>query len=191
MERHGQIIDVAVSIIAELGLKGFTIRNLSQRIGVTEGAIYRHFKSKEDIFKGILEEFELLSEYRNRQTEPISDPVEELHLFLADRYKRFVEKPELARILFMENVFQSTPELAERSHKMMKKHFTIVQKLIQKGQADGILVKHISDQTLFRLVIGPMRLLVTQWMLSGLAFNLAAAGEKQWRETAILIKVEE
>jgi TetR/AcrR family fatty acid metabolism transcriptional regulator len=188
MERHRQIIDVAVSIIAELGLKSFTIRNLSQRIGVTEGAIYRHFKSKEDIFKGILEEFELLSEYRIKQTGAVSDPVEELHLFLADRYKRFVEKPELARILFMENVFQSTPELAERSHRMMKKHFTIVQTLIQEGKANGTLVNHISDQTLFRLIIGPMRLLVTQWILSGQSFNLAGAGEKQWRETAILIK---
>ena len=52
-ERQVLIIDEAIKIIHELGYQAFSIRELSNRVGISEPAIYRHFLNKEDIVLGI------------------------------------------------------------------------------------------------------------------------------------------
>jgi AcrR family transcriptional regulator len=61
-ERQVQIIEVAMKLIADKGIQGFTIKNLSKEIGVSKPAIYRHFKSKTDILINILNSFKEMSE---------------------------------------------------------------------------------------------------------------------------------
>lgn len=59
--RHEQVIDVAVELLDEVGLDGFTTRALTDRLGVQRGALYWHVKSKN----------ELLTEVARRITEPV------------------------------------------------------------------------------------------------------------------------
>lgn len=42
-----EIIQAACRLIAKKGIKGTTIRDIAGEVGVTEGAIYRHFSSKD------------------------------------------------------------------------------------------------------------------------------------------------
>ncbi len=56
-KRQEQIIEESVRIIDEKGIQGFTIKNLSKAIGISEPAIYRHFESKFQIFVEILDGF--------------------------------------------------------------------------------------------------------------------------------------
>lgn len=48
-ERQNQIISETIRLIHTKGIQGLTIKNISNGIGVTEAAIYRHFKSKDEI----------------------------------------------------------------------------------------------------------------------------------------------
>jgi AcrR family transcriptional regulator len=41
-----KILNQSLELIAELGMEGFTFRKLAERIGSTEGAIYRYFENK-------------------------------------------------------------------------------------------------------------------------------------------------
>ncbi|MFW6247831.1 MAG: TetR family transcriptional regulator [bacterium] len=45
-DRQHQIVDHAIEMIGEGGLSGLTMRRLSERLGVTEPALYRHFENK-------------------------------------------------------------------------------------------------------------------------------------------------
>ena len=42
-------MESALGLIAEKGIQGLTIKNLSKKIGISEPAIYRHFDSKSSI----------------------------------------------------------------------------------------------------------------------------------------------
>jgi len=55
--RQQQIIEASIGLIDRLGIQGFTIKNLSKEIGISEPAIYRHFESKVEILSTILESF--------------------------------------------------------------------------------------------------------------------------------------
>jgi AcrR family transcriptional regulator len=46
----------ALALFAERGVDGATVRDIAQAVGVAEGALYRHFRSKEDIARAIFVE---------------------------------------------------------------------------------------------------------------------------------------
>ncbi|MBI3893947.1 MAG: TetR/AcrR family transcriptional regulator, partial [Candidatus Wallbacteria bacterium] len=45
--RRDDILLSARRLVSDLGVKGMTVRELAREVGVTEGALYRHFPSKE------------------------------------------------------------------------------------------------------------------------------------------------
>ena len=57
-ERQGEILDASINIISKKGIQNLTIKNISNEIGFSEPAIYRHFESKIEILLTILSMFE-------------------------------------------------------------------------------------------------------------------------------------
>jgi AcrR family transcriptional regulator len=51
--RKKQILDACRVIVAKYGSENVTIRRIANEVGITEGAIYRHFKSKRDVLSGL------------------------------------------------------------------------------------------------------------------------------------------
>jgi AcrR family transcriptional regulator len=47
--KKGEIIAATVQLVAQRGVNGASIRRIAEVAGVTEGALYRHFRSKEDL----------------------------------------------------------------------------------------------------------------------------------------------
>src|SRR5689334_2541395 len=56
-----KIMRVAIHLFNQQGIDGTTTKDIAREAGVAEGALYRHFKSKEDlawhIFQAHLEQF--------------------------------------------------------------------------------------------------------------------------------------
>ena len=52
--RQFEIIEAAGKILTSSGVGGLTIKNLAKEMQFSESAIYRHFKSKEDIIVAML-----------------------------------------------------------------------------------------------------------------------------------------
>jgi AcrR family transcriptional regulator len=70
-ETRRRILDTATALFAERGYAGTTIRDISERLGMTKGSLYYHFTSKEDLLFALLEPcFDALNEFvaaaRNR-----------------------------------------------------------------------------------------------------------------------------
>lgn len=53
-DRQNQIIQESIQLIANKGIQGLTIKNISKAIGISEPAIYRHFENKDDIILAII-----------------------------------------------------------------------------------------------------------------------------------------
>jgi len=54
-QRREQLLDTAVTLFAEKGYGGATTAELARAAGVTEPIIYRHFKSKKDLFVAVID----------------------------------------------------------------------------------------------------------------------------------------
>ena len=57
--RQSQILDQTLELIRGEGLAGLTMRKVAQRMGFTEPAVYRHFKTKQDLILGIIRRLEI------------------------------------------------------------------------------------------------------------------------------------
>ena len=56
-ERKIQIIDAATTVFAKFGFGKTRMEDIAQESGLSKGALYLYFKSKEDLFGDILEKF--------------------------------------------------------------------------------------------------------------------------------------
>ncbi len=187
--RQQQIINVAIELIAEKGIQDLTIKNLSGRIGIAESAIYRHFKSKQDILLGILSLFDedktIFMEKIKASGKP---PIEQLELLFRLRFKFFKENPAIASVIFSEEIFRNDQRLSQKVFEIMKNNQEIVFDIIKAGQKQNVIRKDINTHQLAFIIIGALRLAVTRWRLSGFAFNLEKEGKKLWESILKIIK---
>jgi AcrR family transcriptional regulator len=52
--RRGEILDAALAVFQEKGYAGGTMRDVANRLGVTEPALYRHYAGKEALYSDML-----------------------------------------------------------------------------------------------------------------------------------------
>lgn len=84
------ILSTALALMREDGFEAVTVRDICKKAGITTGAFYHHFRSKEELFdKG----FKPLDRYiaqalENQQSE---DPAQRLEIVLRN-YARFMEE---------------------------------------------------------------------------------------------------
>jgi len=188
--RQQKIVTVAVRLLAERGIQQLTLKNLAAELKVSEPAIYRHFTGKYAILDAVLDSFaEIAQSVLDELPADTMDPLTGIELFIRDRLERMSANPPLAKVMFSEELFQDDPRLAEKVLSIMHSHKVRIETLIHRGQAEGKIRPEIDPTVLFRLIFGPIRLLIKQWGLSGYRFELLAEGMKQWRTIRDLIEL--
>ncbi|MCK5844088.1 MAG: TetR/AcrR family transcriptional regulator [Victivallales bacterium] len=187
-ERQNEIVETALGLIADNGIQSLTMKNIASGIGVTEPAIYRHFKSKSAILSSILDSFEEISEWVLESGELAeASPLNAIENFLVDRYRRFSENPKLAKVMFSEELFLGDAGLSARMLKIMHSHKERMHKVITCGQESREIRGDVDSLSLFRTIFGAMRLLVKQWCLSGFRFDLRKEGSNLWSGQKLLL----
>ena len=187
-DRQSQIIEESINIISERGIQGLTIKNLSQKIGISEPAIYRHFKSKREILMTLLEGFRSNSQRTLTAIAAKSVPaVKKLERVYSNNFRIFVNNPAVAAIIFSEEIFRNEPRLAEKILSIMKANQAIIRDILEGGQSDGEVREDISVDQLVLIIMGPLRLLVTQWHLTSFSFDLEKEGHALWNSIKRLI----
>jgi AcrR family transcriptional regulator len=119
---HGDLkaalIDVAISLIAERGVREFSLAEASRRLGVTVAAPYRHFADRDDLLAAVgvraLDAFAAALAAEGRDT----DPPEQRLAALARAYVRFAgEQRPLFATLFVAGIDKSRyPEFRRAFH---------------------------------------------------------------------------
>jgi TetR/AcrR family transcriptional regulator, fatty acid metabolism regulator protein len=185
-ERQKEIIEKAIKIIANEGIQNLTIKNLSKAVGVTEAALYRHYENKKSIIMSIIDHFEEFS--RTGSGEIPSSQVKAMKHFLMSRYDKFISNPELSKVMFSEAVFMNDKEISERMRMLIHGHRVELETLIEAAKKEGMIKNNIDTTSLFRIIVGSMRLLVTQWCYNGYSFDLKEEGTVLWNNIEILIR---
>ena len=134
-ERQKNIIETAITIIAQNGIQHLTIKNISKNLGISEPAIYRHFDSKMDILLAILMNFKTSSKAMiQRILASGKPPVEQIEMIFFTHFSKFAANPALAATLFSEEIFQNDKRLSREVAAIMTLSQKTIETLIQKGQ---------------------------------------------------------
>ena len=166
-KRQEEIIDISIGIIAEQGIQGLTIKNLSKKIGISEPAIYRHFDSKTDILLSILNNFSemalFLNEVMDSNTDTAANKIEFMFTRIIDVFK---ETPSYISVIFSEEIFKNEEVLKNKIVTILTKNEQTVEKILKKGQENGEVRTDIDYKNLALIVMGTLRFKIKQWDLN-------------------------
>ncbi|NLX12281.1 MAG: TetR/AcrR family transcriptional regulator [Phycisphaerales bacterium] len=113
--RREQLLESAARCFAKYGYRGTTTARIAAEAGVSEPIIYRHFKTKQDLFIALIDKVgdEVLSEWR-KATATHENPLDKLRVVLyqnpatADPRTR-----DIYRLLFHASIETSEPEIRQ------------------------------------------------------------------------------
>ena len=178
-ERQIEIMEAATLRIDKFGIQELTIKNLASDLSLSEAALYRHFKSKNEILLGLLTYFIL--EMNERLAVIIEDkelqPSELLKKVFVSQLNTFVQKPAIVSVIFSEGIFQFNKELSDKVSTMMALMQNNIHALITRGQNEGVYGKLLGADTITTIIMGSMRMVVLKWKLSGNKSNLVNDGK--------------
>jgi len=178
-DKRERILRAAVDVFAANGYFNSKVSEVAKAAGVADGTIYLYFKQgKEQLLTTIFREHtrsylaSLEAELNNvtRAEERIRVAVRHhLETLGRDRNLAIVAQVELRHSLkFMSLLSQQ--EVAD--------YLNTIRKIIESGQADGAFKRTLHPQLVAKSVFGILDEMVTSWILSEKAYDLAAQSDQ-------------
>ena len=178
-DRQIEIMEAATARIDKYGIQNLTIKTLASDIGLSEPALYRHFKSKNDILLGLLNYF--ITGMKNRissiSVKPDATAGDELRAIFHSQLQTFTEKPAIVSVIFAESIFHYDEGLSYKVSEIVDLMQQYVSANISKGQQAGQYSKRINVSTLTTIILGGIRFTVLKWKLSGHKSHLVKDGK--------------
>jgi AcrR family transcriptional regulator len=170
--RQEQIKQAALEIIFTDGLKNLSTRNLAKHIGMSEGAIFRHFPSKQDIILSIIKDVqdEFIGSLRTIANSG-SDPEKRLTEFLCKTVEYMMEKKGITMLLFSEASHNNDAVLKSNLEQIFNTQKKLASKIILDGIALGKWDESIDVENVTTLYMGIPVSLNIDLVLSGGKFN--------------------
>jgi TetR/AcrR family transcriptional regulator, fatty acid metabolism regulator protein len=177
-KRQIEIMNAATKRIDEFGIQNLTIKNLAADLNLSEPALYRHFKSKNDILLGMLTYF--IGQMKGRLDDLLETDFDhaqdELRAIFKSQLETIVNRPSIISILFSEGIFSFDQQLNEKVKQVMDLMQFYILENLQKGQSSGHYTKTLGASVMTTIIVGSMRLTVLKWKMSRYSSNLIKDG---------------
>lgn len=157
-ERQEELVDAALRIIATRGIAALTTRALADEIGLTTGAIFRHFTSLDELLLAVVARVEAVL----TQTYPPAElePRERLLQFVERRSEAVGAQRGILRLMLSEQFALALPAAgAERLSGCVQRSRGFIATCIREAQAAGTLRSDVDAQALTLVVIGTIQAL--------------------------------
>jgi len=154
--RQEEIIDRTIELVREGGLGGLTTRKIAERVGFTEGALFRHFPNKQALLLALMDRLE------NLLVEPIATIAADDELSSAERLERMVRHHttvvrrfnSLPIILLAEASVSGDEALVGHMRTIFERYLSLLEGVVREGQARGEIVGGIQPDCLAILLLG-------------------------------------
>jgi AcrR family transcriptional regulator len=181
--RQQQIIEAAAKLIFKYGSEHLTVKRIAAEVGISEAAIYRHFKSKKSILSFLLSHIEesLLGDIspETTGTEPLT--LNTIENIIRNHFSVIGMRKGISFQVVAEVISLGDRKLNKQASQTIDKYISRLKELLTDGVRDGAVRQDIdlgaSATLLFALIQG----LVNIWSLSDGNFNLIEKYTSLWK----------
>ena len=179
--RQASLISAALLLAAQRNPADITTGDLAQAVGITQGAVFRHFSSKEAIWLAVLvwvsdhlmQQLHAAAQPRDGDLE-VWSPLTALQKVFLAHVDFVVANPGVPRIVFQELQHARETALKTAVRALMQKHRALVTGLLQNANAQNLLAPDTDLPSAAVLFLGSVQGLVLQSLLSGQVQAIAA-----------------
>ncbi len=167
LPRRDQILTAVLDLLATTPLERLTTRHIAQRVGVTQPAIFRHFRTREALLLAVTQEARLALSARVTQLLTLPMPPLARCQELAKLLAEFVDRhPGLPRLLFADLAFEA-PELRLAVQHLVGMQHTLVQALVSEAQQNGTVRREVDPHAAAALFVSLVQGLGLRGLLHG------------------------
>jgi TetR/AcrR family transcriptional regulator, fatty acid metabolism regulator protein len=186
--RRTQIINAARRLVVHYGSEHVTISRIASEVGISEGNIYRHFKSKSEVLSGLvdciaedlfLDSTNVLKS--NSSSLEYIDSTLNKHLSIIEQ-KRGVPFQVIAEIISF-----GDKNLNMKVSIVVKKYINGLKHLLFEGIKSGEVRRDIDVDAAATMLFGMIQGLTNIWALNNYDFNLQKRYSKLWQVFLISI----
>jgi AcrR family transcriptional regulator len=169
--RQASLIGAALQLAAQRSPADITTADLAQAVGITQGAVFRHFSSKEAIWLAALDWvtdtlMARLHEAADAAQVHTPDAMAALRAVFHTHVDFVVAHPGVPRLIFQELQSANDTALKLRVRALMQRYRQLLLNLLQLAQAQQGLRADIDLQAAAVLFIGSIQGLVMQALIS-------------------------
>ncbi len=171
--RQLELIDAALHIIATKGIAALSTRSLATQVGLSTGAIFRHFASLTALLDAVVARVEAVLD----STYPPQTlaPLERLERFIEARSTAVGNQLGILRLVLSEQFLLALPRSGSaRLAACVQRTHAFVLECVREGQARGELRADLPAEALAPIVMGTVQMLA----LSPLKARQRAAGAR-------------
>lgn len=169
--RQASLVEAALQLAALRSPADITTADLAQAVGITQGAVFRHFASKEAIWLAVLDwtaDTLIIRLQAAAQACPApTDPLAALQAVFTAHVDFVVAYPGVPRVIFQELQHAQDTALKSRVRSLMQQYRTLVLGLLQRAQVQRLLAPGTDLQAAAVLLLGSVQGLLMQALISG------------------------
>ncbi|MGB3274505.1 MAG: TetR family transcriptional regulator [Xanthobacteraceae bacterium] len=175
-ERREVTVEAVIDLAAEQNPADITTGAIAKRMGVTQGALFRHFPSKDTILQAVMEWVsERLLARIDKATAAAASPLGALEAAFTAHIEFISEHPGVPRMLFGE-LQRAERTIAKRmAQTLIQRYGERLGRLIAEGKQRGELLATLDDKAAATLFIGTIQGLVMQSLIAGDVKRLRAS----------------
>ena len=179
-ERKQEIEQAVLDLIATEGTQGITMSRIAAHVGVSEAALYRHFRGKLDImYATIAAVFDQVMNIIARAAGNGRTTMRLRRVFIA--HLQFIEEhPGVARILFSDEVHFNAQELRRELDARVRRLLKFITDLLSLGVERGELSADLDVNAAAALYLGLIHTQLLLWSVSGKRGRLTLGAERLW-----------
>jgi TetR/AcrR family transcriptional regulator len=157
-DRQAELIDAALHIIATRGIAALSTRCLAEHVGLSTGAIFRHFPSLDTLLEAVVERMEAVLDAT--YPPPELPPGARLARFIDARSTAIGQQLGILRLVQSEQVLLALPPRASaRLTNAVRRSREFVVACLREGQATGDVRDDLDPSALAVIAMGTMQML--------------------------------
>jgi AcrR family transcriptional regulator len=167
-ERRAVTVEAVVELAGSVNPSEITTAAIAKHMNVTQGALFRHFPSKDAIWQAVMAWLaERLLSRIDRAARDIESPLEAMRAMFMSHVEFVIEHPGVPRMMFGELQRAEASPAKRMAQTLIQRYAERIRARIEAGKVGGEIAAETDTQAAATLFIGTIQGLVMQSMLSG------------------------
>lgn len=180
-ERRAATVEAVVQLAAQHNPSEITTTWIARQMGVTQGALFKHFPTKEAILEAVMSWVaERLLARVDQAAQGCTSPLDALQAIFMAHIDFVTEHPGVPRMLFGELQRQGETLPKKMVQTLIRQYRGRLQQVMEKGKASGELDAQLNVDAAAVLFVGSIQGLVMQSLIAGDVARLRTDAPGVW-----------
>lgn len=167
-----KIVEAARKIIVTKGMENLTIREIANELEMTDGALYRHFKSKKEIISLLIDDIERTLLATVEAAAKKSDkPLNKLKNIFLSHISYSEQRRGVSFIIINETLSLKDKSLQRKMLNVIGKYLEKIRQILKEGVSAGSFRRNIDIASSSIVFFGMIQAQVMLWAISGYQYS--------------------